>query len=125
MSDREPTEAEIHQTEPEFYMPAEVPVRVEGPIRAQVLPRQGWAIRTIELSVTPTKLVGREPRRGRVLLVASALSWVGNVETQAKANVGFRVPASIPVEFSHTEEIWGVADTGTATISVSEEFWTE
>lgn len=125
MSEREPTEVEVHQVEPEAYGPTDIPVRVEGPVRSQSLPYQGWAIRTYDLATTPSKVANRDTRRGRIMLIASALCWAGNVETQAKANVGVRIPAGIVVPFMHGEEMWAAADTGTASLSISEEFWTE
>jgi hypothetical protein len=125
MSEREPTEVEVHQVEAEAYGGTDIPVRVEGVVRAQSLPYQGWALRTYDLTTTSVKIANRDTRRGRIVIVASALCWIGNVETQAKPNVGFRVPSGIIVPFMHGEEVWAAADTGTASISVSEEFWTE
>jgi hypothetical protein len=126
VTEREPSKTEVDQVEPEAYLPMDIAVRVEGPVRAQPLPAQQWGVRTFEVPVLPAvRISAHNPRRSRLLIVASALAWIGPVETTAKANVGLRVPASTPMELTHLEDVWAAADTGTAIISVSEEYWAD
>jgi hypothetical protein len=127
MSEREPNTAEVHQVEAEYVEDLiEVPVRIEGPVRAQVLPATSWTAVTYELTATDSiKVVNRDARRSRFTLVAAADAWIGAVQSQAKANVGGLVPANVPIEQRHTEEVWAIADTGTTTLTVLEEYWTE
>jgi hypothetical protein len=123
---REPSQAEVQQAEPEAFMPAEVPVKVEGPVRAQILPPTTWAVRSFEVdNLEAQKIVNRDPRRARVLVTAQAVVWIGPAQATAKVSVGFRLPAATVLELLHTEEVWVIADTGTTTVSISESYWTE
>lgn len=125
MSDREPDITEVHQAEAEYAEDLrEVPVRIEGPVRAQVLPATSWTAITYELTATDSiKIANRDPRRSRITLIPAAEIWIGAVQSQAKANVGGSLPANVPVVQQHTEEIWAIADTTTTTLTVLEEFW--
>jgi hypothetical protein len=126
MSEREPSQAEVQQTEPEVYLPQEVPVRVEGPVRAQALPATSYTDRTFELdALTAVRVAPRDPRRAVLLMTPAAAVWIGPVQSAAKVNVGGLLVANVPVYHRHTEEVWAIAATGTTTLSVHEEFWTE
>jgi hypothetical protein len=128
MSEREPSTAEVQQAEPEAF--AEdyqvVTVKVAGPVRAQQLPSTSYADHTADLdAVTAVKIASRDPRRAYMHFIASATCWVGPVQSAAKQNVGGKIPSGIVVPNYHTEEVWGIAEAGTATITVHEEYWTD
>jgi hypothetical protein len=126
VSERDPSQAEIDQVEPEVYAPMEVPVKVEGPIRAQLLPATAFTATTRALTATEAiKVASRDVRRSRVVLIASATVWIGVNQMQAKQNVGGSLPANVPVEMRHTEDIYAIADAATPTLTVIEEFWTD
>jgi hypothetical protein len=127
LSERDPTQTEVDQVEPEAFEEYQVvTVKVAGPVRAQTLPATAYADHTYDLdAVTAVKVANRDPRRSYLHFIASAASWVGPVQSAAKTNVGGKIPANIIVPAYHTEEIWAIAETGTAVITVHEEFWTE
>lgn len=127
MTERDPSIAEVHQVEAEDIPKlAEVPVRIEGPVRSQLLPATSWTAVTHELTATEAiKVVNRDARRSRFTLIPAAQIWIGVVQSQAKPNVGGSLPANVPVEQRHTEEVWALANTGTTTLTVLEEYWTE
>jgi hypothetical protein len=126
MSQREPTQAEVQQAEAEYIPLQEVPVKIEGPVRAQTLPATSYTDRTFDLDATNAiRVAPRDPRRSVLLMTPAAAVWIGPVQSAAKVNVGGLLVANVPVYHRHTEEVWAVAATGTTTLSVHEEFWTE
>lgn len=127
--DREPTEAEVHQVEAEAMPPIEVPVRVEGPVEVRLLPAVAWTVTRYQVSDTtgPIKAVGRNPYRKRALLQSQTKGFFyGNSHEQVRtrSTAGYS-EFGIPVELTHTEEIWinNVA-TETPDVTVNEEMWT-
>jgi hypothetical protein len=126
VSEREPSQAEVQQAEPEAYEPMEVAVRVEGPVRAQTLPATSYTDRTFDLdATTAVRVAPRDPRRSVLLMTPAAAVWIGPVQSAAKVTVGGLLVANTPVYHRHTEEVWAIAATGSTTLSVHEEFWTE
>jgi hypothetical protein len=130
MTERDPSMAEVHQVEAEDIPKlAEVPVRIEGPVRAQTLPATSWSARSYELSATEAvRVARRDARRKRgVITVVTQAAWLGPSQSAAKSGVGYRMGAAATsiIEFTHTEEIWAIGDTAGSILSIFEEYWTE
>lgn len=129
MSEREPSQAEVDQVEPEAFAEdlRTVTVKVSGPVRSQLMPAQIWSVRNYELTATQaTKIANRDPKRQQLKVSNQGIIWIAPVEMGAKQNVGFRIPIlSAPNDFFHTEEVWAISDSGTTSVSVSEAYWTE
>jgi hypothetical protein len=125
---REPSQSEVYQSESDVPGMIEVPVRVEGPVRAQALPAESWAVAFYELSTTEaTRVARRDPRRKRaVITVATQLAWIGPTQSGCRPNVGYRMGAAATstIEITHTEEIWAMADTAGSLLSILVEYWT-
>lgn len=130
MTEREPTQAEVQQAEPEAF--AEdlqvVPVKMVGPVRSQQMPATSWNARSFSLDPNvAVKIADRDPRKVRVSIIAQgADAWIGESQAKAKVNVGVQVAlGGAERNFYHTEEIWAIAATGTSVLSIAEEYWTE
>lgn len=130
MTERLPDMQEVYQSNEEDLRQEPVPdvsVRVENQVRTQALPAQSWAVSFYDLTTTETVRVGRrDPRRKRLILNVTAQAvWIAPSQPQARSKVGYRMGATdTPIEITHSEEIWAVADTNGAQLSVLAEYWT-
>ena len=123
-----PEPSEVLQVE-EYpaHIPA-VPVVVEGPVKSQQLPGIGpWAPGQLTIdAVTPQQIVGPDPRRKRLVVMAQSASvFLSDSSAGAAGNRRFRTPVDQRHEFTHTGEVWALGDGGTAIVSWYVEFWTE
>jgi hypothetical protein len=105
-----------------------VPVIVESPVKAQAMPGIApWAPGTLTVDATnPQQIVGADPRRKRLVITAqTAAAFLSDSSAGALSNRRFRMPTDNPREFTHTGEVWALADTGSSVVSWYQEFWTE
>ena len=130
MTDRLPDMQEVYQSNAEELAEdkvPDIPVIIQNLVRIQTLPAQSWAARSFELAINdPVQIARRDPRRKRALItVTTQTAWIGPTQSIAKQNVGFRVPAGVqPIEITHSEEIWAVADQAGSLLSIMAEYWT-
>jgi len=127
VSETEPTVHEVEASEvPDAVS---VPVQVQGPIRVQPLPATSWSAHHFELSATQaTKIAQADPRRSRAIItVATQAAWIGPSQQQAANGLGYRqgAAATSTLELRHNNEIWAIADTAGALLSIIEEYWTD
>ena len=126
---REPSEIEINQVEPEVYPPTEVPVKIEGPVNARILPSVAWTVARFNLSdaVGPVRVVNRNPMRRSVTLIpstAGVLFGTSQEQVRTRAGAGL-LPLTVQIVLTHTEEVWvGNVATETPDCTVVEEMWT-
>jgi hypothetical protein len=122
------TQSEVQQTEPEAYEPMEVPVRVEGPVDVRVLPAVAWTCNRFDVSdaTGPIKAISRNQFRKRVLMHSPDPFHYGSSQAQvASRNTSGFAGANVPIELTHTEEIWlNCEPADTASVTVNEEMWT-
>jgi hypothetical protein len=129
MTERYDTEQEIHQVEAEAYGPTDIPVRIEGPADVRLLPAVAWFPNRFDITdaTGPVRLVSRNPYRKRVILHSETNGFFyGSSQAQVagRGSCPFIVKDQ-PIEFTHTEEIWGnniAAET--PKVSITEEMWT-
>jgi hypothetical protein len=125
MSVDEPTPDEVLAEEiPARNIPP-VPVVVPGPVRVQTLPSPVWAMVSYAgVTTSAIQLLSGEPRRRKATILGGAAIRVGPTAASADAQAA-PWPANIPLEMTHDGEIWARADTGTVSIMVLVEYWTE
>jgi hypothetical protein len=128
--DTQPEPEEVLQTEeiPQHIQP--VPVTVEGPLRAQLLPAPLWSAVTLTLNTDePQQIFGAEPRRRRACIqLTAATCWIAPTREGAESEFNaFRLSAttSFIAEFFVTGELWIKRDSGNPVVACFQEFWTE
>jgi hypothetical protein len=126
MSEQElqPTPEEIQLEEPDTLRIQPVPVSVEGTVVAQIAGSRVGTSRSIPLGTTPEVILPADPRRRRAVLLADAAARFGTRD-DVDADYGFMLYAFVPVELTHVDEVWARSDSGTVTLSVLVEEWTE
>lgn len=128
--DMQPDPEEVLQVEPDRVLDSSsVPVAVDGPVRVQTLPASPqWAVfrQTIDQS-TPQQLIGADARRKRCVIMGEGSFgfFLGNDRVGMTSGRVFRSTVNVPLEFTHTGEIWGLGDGGSAILSVYIEQWTD
>jgi hypothetical protein len=129
MTERYPTESEVNQVEPEVIPPAEVPVRIEGPVEVRALPAVAWFATRYEISDTtgPIKASSRNPYRKRLLLHSETSGFYygsSQSQVQGRSTAPFIVQ-DVVIELTHTEEVW-INNIGAQApvVSIIEEMWT-
>lgn len=127
---------DVRQTYPEYSPVLEVPVCVERPIMAWVLPAKRGMGRTFTVDTlanvsNPNEVIPANPKLRRVILVAGGAGVVvGTREQVVDANGadGFTLPNGTPVTWEGFEEpLYAVVQTaGTkTTLSVRYEYWAD
>jgi hypothetical protein len=104
-----------------------IPVVVNGPVETRTLGVVGWSGNSYSVGATnPTQIVQAQPMRSALIIeVTTQDVWIGRTEAEARAKSGFRLGASAAKQMvmTHREELWALADTGTAVVSAYQEFW--
>lgn len=127
MSQHDPTTDEVLQDEKTPLH--SVPVTVDAPVKAQMLPAVVWSRIARSLSDTePIRILPHDARRNRAVLISGA----GNVhyapsKEEARVAVGVDKgwPANVPFEIHHNLEVWVAADTAGQAVVAFVESWTE
>ena len=99
-----------------------VPVRPVGPVPVQQLPARCGAAFPQPLSTTFAHVLGADPKRRRVVLVA-AVAW--EYSRTSSAGSGAPIPANVPLELQHCDTIYARVPTSTGTLAVIAETWAE
>jgi hypothetical protein len=121
--------AEVQQeTErPELPTPfPAVPVRIDGPVQVQPLPTITGSLRTWSVGDEAERLVGKDPRRATVTLLAQDEPIaLGFAQAEAAAGTAAVWPVDVPLVLHTREEVWVRSATpGTpANITVITENW--
>jgi hypothetical protein len=131
VSENNPTADEIQGVEPEEttvpFRDLPVAVTVHGPVRTQPLPAVDWS--TVHLTVdaiTPQKILDGNPRRSRIIFsVLTQAVWIGRSSQEVLNKTCFRQGAGSlsQLVLTHSNEVWVMADTSTAEVSVIEEYF--
>lgn len=142
-ADVEPDDATVEQAE---HTPGltTIPVSVQTPVSTRELPARAGGYRRVTASLTePQRVLGRDPRRKRVLLqVYDATGTTHGVfygTSRAEvappapfaARLGVTLPAGgVPVaspviELTGMDELWVLADTAVCDVTVAAEQWAD
>lgn len=109
----------MESPEPVSEAPQAVLVRVENPAPPEAPCRAG-AVFTVSLAASeePRRVLGRDPRRRRALLISTAAFLVGNSQQEATAGIAPSWPANVPLELTHVDEVWADVASSTAVVTV-------
>lgn len=122
--DLSPTVGEIVQEQPPAADPP-VAVQIVGPVRSQALSRVSAGIRARTLdATTPVRLLTADPSRAvaRLITNTDAILIAGSAPELISGAPG-TIPAALVVEFTAADEVWAMAASGTATVTVVQERW--
>ena len=123
---------EVQQWEPEASV---LDVDVRGPVQVHQLPARIAVMHSVVVDTTPTQLFGRDLRRARALVWATAAAVrtyhlgtrkdevLAETAAQAVATDGTAPPQTL--EFRHCEPVYAKAETDTVTISFVLEQWAD
>jgi hypothetical protein len=120
--ERSPDTDEVFQEEVDLGKLAPIPVVVAGPVRVQALPSRIGVSRSITLTTTAETILGADPLRRSAVILAAAAIRIGSKE-DVDLDSGFKLPANVPVTFTHSDTVWARADTSTAVVSIHVEEW--
>jgi hypothetical protein len=124
----QPTAEEVQLEEVESRDAMAIPVTVEGPVRAQLVPgTTAWsAFQLSPDTTTPQRLLGADVRRKRaVISTETAAILLGGTSEAVKGWLRFRLAVDTPLEITHSGEVWVIAASGSPVVSVITETWTE
>ena len=107
---------EIEQRDP--TVPA-VPVDVAGPVQTHDLPAKNVGIVNMDLTTTPVRIFGFDPKRARMVVCCDA-TWR---YLKSPSGLGARFPANVPVTFRNCDAFYARSDTGNGILSVVVENW--
>ena len=113
----EPTLEEIEQRDVPGY-PA-VDVCVYGPVQVHRLPAKSSAVVTMDLTTTPVRVFGYDPKRARMIVCADA-AWR---YLKSPLGLGALFPANVPVTFENADQFYARSASGTAVLSIVVENW--
>lgn len=99
-----------------------LPARLVEPARVQQLPSRAGAAFSHPLSTTFSHVLGADPKRRRVVLVAS-VAW--EYSRTASASSGVPIPANVVLELQHCDTVYARVPTSTGTLGVIAETWAE
>lgn len=135
MPEFDPTPAEINQTENVATVPIPpLPVTVVDPIPVRDMPAvsSGWQAYDVPLTTSPAvRVLGRDPRRKRALIVAVDLAGttgrmqLGGTQAEAGSDRATIWPINTPLEITGSDEVWASARTAVITVSVINEQWAQ
>jgi len=102
-----------------------VPVAVDGPVQVHQVPSVSAGARSWNLTATEAQKVGsRDPRRRVARIVSIDQNfYYGSSQNEASGSTGAQWPKLVPLEITHSEEIWVRSATSTTVISVVNEQW--
>jgi len=122
----DPTGSEIQQHEiPEKMV---VPVQIEGPVKTQALPalNVSFALVQVPFDGKAYRILKKDPRRARAWLRGlGGTVWLATSEGGAIHKQGFEMSAQVNLDMRHSDEVWGLADTVDARVSVMSELWSD
>jgi hypothetical protein len=113
---------DLQQREPLVTPP--VGVRVEGPVRTQILPSRLSSVTADVIpvdaatSTTTVKILNEDPRRQRAVIICEQDWFYRSGPTSTKGPI----PKNIPIEVRHQNEVWASAQTAAGRITVISEF---
>lgn len=125
---------EVQQDEPEATA---LDVDVVGPVRAHALPARTCVMHNVTVGATATQILGRDLRRGRVLLWAyadaAALYYVGTRDDEVASGTSAKLVAvkndasAVPqvLELRHCEAVYVRAASGTVDVQYVAEQWAD
>lgn len=125
---------ELQQQEPET--PA-LDVDVVGPVQTHALPARTSVMHNVSVGTTATQILGRDMRRGRVVLWAyassAALFYVGTRSDEVQAGTAAKLVAvkndgsALPqvLELRHCEAVYVKASSGTVDVQYVAEQWAD
>lgn len=125
---------EVQQTEPDA--PA-LDVDVVGPVQTHALPARTSVMHNVTVGTATTQILGRDLRRGRVLLwayaSAAALYYVGTRDDEVTSGTSAKLVAvkndgsALPhvLELRHCEPVYVKASTGTVDVQYVMEQWAD
>jgi hypothetical protein len=122
-----PEEILEHEDErvPETIVP--VPVAVDGLVQTQRVGASSWSANNYSVtSTTPVQIAQPQAARSYMLIESSGVAYIGRSESEARGKTGYKLGVAAGNEqfpMRHREEVWAMADSGTVTISVYQEFW--
>lgn len=139
----EPDDATVEQSQAPAGLSC-IPVTVETPVQSRELPAKAAGYRRVTVdTTTPQRVLGRDPRRRRVVLQvydatgATQGVFYGTTRNEVAppaafaARLGVTVPASgVPVaspllELTGMDELWLLADTSACDVTVAAEQWAD
>lgn len=140
----EPTDAEVVQEEAAPGLTT-IPVCVEGPVRVHQLPARASGYRRVTVGTsTPLRVLGRDPRRRRVLLQAFDADgatqgvFYGATAMEVTPPAAFAARLAVPgpaasgatvaspvLELTGVDELWVLADTAQCELTVTAEQWAD
>ncbi|MFE9102953.1 hypothetical protein [Actinomadura geliboluensis] len=125
---------EMQQTDPQ--VPA-LDVDVVGPVQTHALPARTSVMHNVTVGTATTQILGRDLRRGRVLLwayaSAAALYYVGTRDDEVTSGTSAKLVAvkndgsALPhvLELRHCEPVYVKASTGTVDVQYVMEQWAD
>lgn len=128
MTELDPDPGEILQTEEDPPDSAHVPVvavAVEGPVRVQTLPSEGAGLRGYSVSATePVQVLRADPHRSRAVVHAvDAVIKIGGTQAEVLSPNAAKLASGAVLELLSREDLFVMADTGTAAVTVLQERW--
>lgn len=125
-----PTTEDVLEHEPEGEVIRTIdpiPVETIGPVETRSVGAVSWSSNYLSVGSTNTVQIAQaQPGRSILILeVVTQAIWIGRTEAEARAKTGFKVAASAGKQMvmRHREELWAIADTASADVSVYQEFW--
>jgi hypothetical protein len=117
-----------NQYDPDLQAQVDVPVEIKNKeLSVRSLPASSWTVTRFQLSDTvgPVRAISRNPYRKRVLLHGDAPFLYGSSTEQVRTrDTAGLAGANMPVELTHTEEVWiNNEAAGTPDVTVNEESW--
>jgi hypothetical protein len=85
-------------------------------------------MRNFAVDENATPILNRDPRRRRaVIITIDQPIYVGSSQNEADSGTGFLLPINVPLEITHTDEVWAAVSlaAGDSVVSVLNELWTE
>lgn len=128
MSDLQPDTDDLLQEEQHAAPLTPIPVVVEGPARTVELPVERMVADQVDVdTITPIRILGRDPRRKRcVLMPSGGAVRLAASKKQCIPGSGAIVPTGAMLVLSAYGEIWVMASSGSATtVSYVAEYWAD
>ncbi len=101
-----------------------VPVKIEGPVRTQALPRKSAATRTRVITTAAQLLLSADHRRASATLISPdgfLFAFTQNSAQDASTMAAW--PADVPYTVTADVAVYAAAATGTTSLSIITEYW--
>lgn len=104
-----------------------VPVRIVGPVRAQILPAKSSSTKTVAVGTTPIRILQANHRRSRILLMATGGAMRVAFNTASKETPASMAlwPVNVPLELLGDDEVWVMGDAGNISVSLVASRWAD